>query len=384
MLQASAAQAPFAFVLAVGHALLGALLLCSGPPPSADKAPPEPVSESAAQQDEVEHQHAIAALVVRLDGLDHPTFLAAMRLRAPGLSLHEAGRDEFEPPAGSLYAYALVHPVQGQADHWSVTVIVSDGRAFFRTLEVTEGEANRVVSTTVANLLRAAEARAIEPDANRSMPRLDASPEPEPTPALAIPSPVAPTPEIGLTAHGALVLGFGPPTDVDVLAGGGGGIGLDVRLPGGAVFGLEGRGLGRTRRSHRLSRVRVAISGGYSYRRGAFEMVATGFVAAEPWFVSSAGKIADPEVVGGPDPTRVLLGGGARLGPGYLVSVGRRTRLHLGLRAEVGGSGMPSGGVGRLAITRDDGTQEPVLRLGGFEVGAGVELTWWIATSGAR
>jgi len=369
-------------VLFSGRALFLAWVSLSGPDPDASATPPGtgPGEGSLAPRPAT----SISTLVVRLEGMPFAAFASALRLRVPELRLHEVGRGDFEPPDDALYAYALVHPDSGEVDAWSVTVIVSDGRAFFRTLHAPERDANRVAATTVANLVRAAEAGTIEPDASRSMPPLDASvPPPTPLPARP-PAPhrvtAVPSVEIGVAGSGQVALGFGPPSDVGNLSGGGGSIELDLRLRSGAAFGLELRGLGRVRLHHRLSRIRVALQGGYVWRRGSFELMAIGFAFAEPWLVSLRGKLVDVDPASADaDPSQVLLGGGARIGPGYLLSVGRRLRLHLGARVEASGAGLPRGGVGRLSITRDDGTRLPAFRLGGFELALGVDLVFWIA-----
>jgi hypothetical protein len=74
----------------------------------------------------------------------------------------------------------------------------------------------------------------------------------------------------------------------------------------------------------------------------------------------------------------VLLGGGVRLAPGGLVTVGR-TRLHLGVHVEAGASALPRGGIGRITVIDADGTSTRAFRAGGFELGIGIDLLWWIA-----
>jgi len=150
-------------------------------------------------------------------------------------------------------------------------------------------------------------------------------------------------------------------------------------LRSGALVGVAVRGMGLGRHGHRFSRVRAALSGGYAWRRGAFELLATGLAFAEPWFVSRDGKLVDVEPTSASAPPHLLLGGGVRVGPGGLVSVGPRLRLHVGLHVEASGSAMPRGGVGRISVIDADGTRAPAFRAGGFELGFGIDLVWWIA-----
>ena len=287
---------------------------------------------------------------------------------------------DFDPPVDELFAYGLVHP---KADAWRVTVIFSDGRAFFRTIRADADMAPRVLATTLVNLVRSGEEGTIEPDATQAPPDFFAPRDVLP-PELeeAVTPPRRPGPDIGLGLQGALVMGMGPPTDTDIVVGGVGGLEVGIRSLNGVVVTLGARTLTRTERGHRMLRVQASGAAGYGWRWRAFELVALGYVSVEPWFLlSSAGRESTRTSRPEDSSSSVLLGGGARLSPGYRFAVSPKHALRLGLRVEAGGSAMAPGGVGRITTQSADGSVEPLFRLGGFEVATGLELVWWFGTA---
>ena len=327
--------------------------------------------------------------MLRVDGLAAASLAEAIALRDPELETRFADDPELVTPSDGTYAYVLVHPRSEVHDAWDITVILSDGRAFFRYVQAEPDATDRVVSTTLVNLLAAASAGSVAADARREMPRLsrddppddpsdDPPDDPPDDPAVETPTP---SPEIGVGVRGVVAAGFGPPRDVDALIGGGGGLTVGLRLPVGAMFAAEARAVSRRSAALQLTRVRVALAGGYAWRRAGFELIALGFVHAEPWFVTDRGKrrdvtTADPNAVF----SSVLIGGGLAIAPGFRIPVGTRSSARIGLRLEAGGSSMTRGGVGRVTVEGDGGL-EPAFRLGGFELAAGVDLSWWFSTS---
>jgi hypothetical protein len=343
----------------------------------------EPVAAPPADPDvAVDTQRAkIDTLVVRVDGLDFGRLEEAIGLRAPELRIDNVDREGFEAPTDPLFAYALAHPKEGQSDSWNVTVILSDGRAFFRTVVADPQTAPRVLATTLVNLVRSGEAGTTAPDATRQLPDL-----PRAEPAAVPDPPVTEEPppsglDVGVGLQGALVTGFGPPSDADLIVGGAGGLEVGLRLPQGVVVLVGGRVTSRTEDAHRMLRIQTALSAGYAWRRREFEVLALGFIAVEPWFVRGSGHAEGVSVAETSDHySPVLLGGGARVSPGYRASLRDGHSIHLGIRVDIGGSAMPRGGVGRVTARNAAGDLDPLFRLGGLELATGIEVIAWFGT----
>lgn len=331
---------------------------------------------------DADERAAVDTMIVQVDGIELARLREELTVRVPALSVLSAEDPDLERPARGLFAYVIVHPKAPEASTWSVTVILSDGRAFFRVVDAPVDTAARVIATSLANLVVAAEAGTVEADATRELPPLGDEPGPPPAkpvaPIVAAAPPPSPVTELGLGLHGAVVAGFGPPADTDALVGGAGGLDLAVRLPIGFAIAIGARPVSRTHGDHRIVRVRATLGAGYVWRRDAFELAALGYVLVEPWELRRSGQREHPAATRGMSP--VLVGGGALLSPGYRVRFRSGDSLRIGVRAELSGSAMPGAGVGRIAAANASGALEPLFRLGGFELSAGLELVLWLRT----
>jgi hypothetical protein len=376
-------------------------LWLAGSAPAAGTPAPAPASEGPEE---------FRAARVEVVGLDEAEVLAALRLRLPGMSIE---RHAGPPPTVTPHVYLKISRVDARTGR--LRAITSDGRAYDRRFDATTA---RVAAGTAATLLFAIAAGGVTPDREdveippgppapeTSGPTPTETPAPPDPPPEAEPTPPAPTPEpttppdpspadpptssppasppparapprweYGLALHGVAALGLGRPVYGGALAGLGGGLGLEVRAPRGVLFGLELRGLGRTRDALGVGRLRVALAAGYAWRRGRFELPVVLAVAIEPWWTTRDGAAA--EIFAGRDAVRrpPLLGGLLRLTPALRLPLARGPlrALRIGPRLELAGAFAVADGARVLGLYDPDGAAR--LRLGGLELSLGLDLT---------
>lgn len=329
-------------------------------------------------------------------GFDEAAVLAALRLRLPRLPIERHGG---AAPTETPHLYLQL--TRAADERGTIRVITSDGRAYERSFAVEIGQEVRVAASTAANLIFAVEQGAVTPDAEDvaipppavattpepTEPAPEPAPEPEPPPvqtqATGPKEPVyedmseRPRWDLGVGLHAAAVLGVGPPAYGGALAGGGGGLGLEVRSPRGFAAALEARAIGQTEAGSGLGRLRVAIAAGYALRRGSFELPILVGLAIEPWWITRAGERAplleagDDDVQGRPP----LLGGFLRLSPGWRAQPSPRLGLRVGPRIELGGSFAIDDHDGARVVGLADAAGTPRFRVGGMELSLGLELT---------
>jgi hypothetical protein len=122
-------------------ALAGIVLL--SPPPAAAPARPE--------------ADAVAAAVLRVDGLDAAALRAAIARREPGLQLRAAG----EPAPAGLVAFVDVAATDAGV---TVAVVLADGRAWRRRLRTAGAPAERAVARLLVQLFAAIAEQRLEPE----------------------------------------------------------------------------------------------------------------------------------------------------------------------------------------------------------------------------
>lgn len=330
----------------------------------------------------------IDAALIRGEGVDLPEVERALRVRLPSLQLFEQGMDL--PEGSGLRAFVdlrQLSPTQVQ-----VAVILSDGRAYFRTVDTEAAAPARPVAGALALLIAAIEDDSVAPD-QRDVPvppAIAAAPEqpvpevrecPAPAPCPKPPPPPAPPEppafELAPVLRGGATFGLGPP--VSGLRGAMFGVGLDLRWRAGALVGVDVQTLaGRVERLP-LHRVRVAVGAGYALRRGAFELPIVGMLGVEWWGVRGDGEL-DRRGPGGA--SRPLVGGGLRLSPGFWARIGPLA-LRAGARVELWASGEPGpGGPRQPVVARPN---EPALAaIGGPELSLALELSLWLAPKRSR
>lgn len=336
----------------------------------ASPAPAGPPATSAIEAALVRGEEPLLAEVER-----------ALRVRLPSLTFVRQGS---ELPEGTGLR-AFVELRRTSPTQVEVALILSDGRAYFRTVDTDAESPARPVAGALALLIAAIEDDSIAPD-QRDVPVPPAIAAPEPTPKVAPPAcppvqpcpqpepvkpPAPPTVELAPVLRSGAMFGLGP------LAGTRGamfGLGLDVRWRGGAMVAADVHAITAAIDGLPLSRARVAAGAGYALRRGAFELPIVGMVGAEWWGVPGAGEVSRR----GPNAAiRPLIGGGLRLSPGVLVRVGA-VRLRAGARVELWGSGEPGpGGLRQPVVARPGGAAW--MGVGGAELSIGIELAIWIA-----
>lgn len=322
----------------------------------------------------------IDAVVVVTDGVDAVATMDALALRAPQRTIGPGGRARPDVP---LFAVAEIR--RKDARTVAIAVILSDFRGYYRDVAATPEDAPRVAASALANLLAGIEEDSVRPDAEDVPLPVGATAEPAPAPVpVAEPPtprpslPVArPRPELLAELHGGALFGL-PPLSPTGWAAGGGGLGLGVRVPSGLFGAVDVRGGGRGAADVGIVRVRASLQLGLALRRSAFELVVSAGPDVEPLRVRREGR---HEVLTYPDgttrDTAVLLGGHVRLSPGFLHVLPSGIGLRLGPRLELGGAGLATGGVARL-VTGEGAARREVLRAGGLEVWAGIELGLWL------
>ena len=354
-----------------------------------------PVISTQSQQQE------FRAARIEIVGFHEEAVLAALRLRLPRLPIERHGGPT---PTESPHVYLQIARTADTAG--TLRAIISDGRAYERSFTIEIGQEVRVAASTAASLLFSIEEGVVAPDRNDvAIPEAPASAEPavlvdespvdeppapvdEPAP-IVTPAPVvtpkpalsqpAPAPsvsrwELAVASHGAALLGLGPRTYAGTLAGAGGGLALEIRGPRGAAAALELRGLGRSDAGLGVGRFRIALAGGYTFRRGRFELPMLLGLAIEPWWTTRAGSSA-PIFSGAAEASRhPLLGGYLRISPAARIALkrGRLVGLRIGPRVELGGAFAVDGGARIVGLADTTGT--PRFRLGGLELSLGLEF----------
>jgi hypothetical protein len=319
---------------------------------------------------------------IRTHELDDAAFRSATSLRLPDLRLRGPTSEPEPECRDRLHAFVEVRP--REAGVWELTLILSDGRAWFRTIASEPDEAARTVASALANLLAAIEDDAIVADAEDvALPDelAESPPEPEvaePEPEISEPEPevAKPEPEPPPRSTPALLFEVAPRVGAGAALGltpapgfraGGAELGALFRLRSGLAVDLGLRVAGRRAGELGLVRVRVAAAIGYVVRAARFELPILVAATIEPWWVREAGSPVD---LGAPP----LIGTGLRLAPGGRIDLGARELrvagvLGLDLAVE------PSGTVPAIRLAPDD---DPRLRVGGLEPWAGLEFGLWI------
>lgn len=344
------------------------LLVLHGAPAAAPTSAAPPVQQPVAQR------HRIDALVIASDVPDRAALEDALRLRVGDRPISDALHAR-NPREGELFAYVEVKPKDAQS--LVVRLVLSDARAYVRTLESPADLRAREIAATVANLVAGIEEDDLPPDERDVAlpPVLELAP-PEPPPQPIAPPPLPPARfDLGIVAGADAGLALGPPPPQGFAAAGAHAR-LDVRARNGALVAVALRGLGNRRFGYGLTRIRLAIEGGYAWRRGAFELMTTAGLTLEPWLVTRGGKLPD---VAERKPVHVALGGLVRIAPAWRRVGPRGRAFRLAPFVELAGSAIPArnGGVARLRAQDTTGTRE-LFRVGGLELALGLELGVWL------
>lgn len=364
--------------------LIAALLVA---PPAAASPSREPATAASTARAPVRLQRGY----LRAEGLSRAELVDALALRVPHLAF-----EPFEAAAGALVgdgaAFVDLRAVSsapgGPAEAFTLTIVVSDGRAFDRQVQAgaDDRENVRLLASTVANLLLAIEAGSVQADrgdvplptpvvAKECQCECPAAPACPVAPPVET-SPPAPTPpwiELGPSLVLLSLTGLGKPAAADRFAGLGASVGVHARLRRGAFVGVAVRTTGRGEPAgNRIVRQRVALGGGYELRREGWALEASLWGTVEPWWL--VGAPIEPA----PRPQWGLV---ARLAPSFHRArlLGGRMGLSVGPVLELGASAElgPTGARIGLVTVTDGDTVRSRLRVGGLELSTGLAATLW-------
>lgn len=376
--------------------IVAALLLAPVPFAAArDVGPPKPPERRATP---------VRTVLLRPTQIDGAALLEALQLRSPQRTL--ALPPWPDDPATRSALFAVV-TASFAADAVALTVVLSDGRAYYRTLEASADDAPRIAASATSNLLAAIEEDQLPPDEEdvplpaEQEPAAEPPPEPEPAPepapapepVQARPSAPAPVPslapeplELEAVAGGTLGAALGPPSPTGFV-GGGGLVGLELRWPTGPLASLAVRSHWHRPEPLTVGRTRISLGGGYALRRGRFELRATLALDLEPWGTRrNDGLVSVTDPSGRRRERGMQLGGHLRLSPSLRLPLRSKLALRVGPRVELAGGALAQGpGIARLLVARSTGAPAVVTRVGGLELFAGLELgLGWTLPTGAR
>lgn len=360
---------------------VGAVLaVIAGLSPAVGVAAPPALPDAPAPEDAAPVPLAVTRVLLRSDGVDAASVRDHLLLRAPSLDVVLAADGDVvdQPPP---FAHVVVHPSAGATDRWELALFLSNGAAYFRGFEASDAEAARVTATMVIGLLHGPALAQLGP-ATPAPPAVTRAPI-EPRPAVEPPAP-APRVELGIAIAGGLLTGFGAPRDVDGLAAGTIAALVVARLRRGATVGLELRAAPRARLDYVLGRFGVLPHAGYTWRLGHAEIQLTAFASIERWILRRDGAAASLDTLAADaSGSPWVLGGGARLAPGYRLD---RGRLHarVGLFTALSGAAMARGGAARISVPDADGLPIAGFRVGGFEWAVGFDVMVWIPSRAER
>lgn len=349
-----------------------------------------PVHATFAPTQAATRTQEVRAVLLRPTGIEAVALLDALQLRSPQRTLALPPWPEAPGERFGLFAVATVEP-EGAAI--VVTLVLSDGRAYYRAIEASPDDAPRVAASAIANLLAAIEEDALPPDEEDvplppeqeptpdRAPAPTSEPEPEPEPAPApVPKPRPPaTPEpleLEAIAGGTVGAAVGPPAPMG-FAGGGGLLLLELRWPKGPFASLGVRSSWNRPAPLTVGRTRISVGGGWAWRSAQrFELRTSVALDVEPWGVRQGGT---REPVRYPDGERrgrgLQLGGHLRLSPAWRFALRSGLSLRVGPRVELAGGALAeAAGVARLLVADAAGERSVVARVGGLELSAGVEL----------
>ena len=324
----------------------------------------------------------------------------AVALRLPDLSVKTSwDLQGSKRPEDHVFA-----EVRRDADVLTLRVVLADGQAFLRPIEV-DTDQPRALATTLANLLWAVEHGHVAPDeTDQPMPATEPDPEPEPDPdpdpdPVSDPDPVPepdrtrrlrsadkepaaspPTWTVGPVLAPGILFALGPPSSGGAVAAGGPTFGVDVRSPKGLLVMGQVRPAWRLRGNTAVGRVGIAAGVGYHLRRGPFVLTTGAMIGLEPWWINDGGDRSGPRSIGAPP---VLLVAGLRATPGAAIDV-RRGPLRLvtfGLRVDAWGGLAFDDGAHVPGVERDG---DDLFRLGGFELWFGPEVALHFAVDKSR
>jgi hypothetical protein len=351
---------------------------------------PEAPAPEAATPEQVE-PHRFDLALVRARGLGQRGLQSELALRIPELELRP--HQEAGELSGRTAPYLYLEAQRRDGAVYRIAVIISDGRAYYDEVEVGDAtSAERVVASTLANLIFSIEQGSVQPDReDAEIPPAEdpkppeQTPEPAPTPPEET-EPTEPAPprppriEIGIAGSIATLLGHGPEHFADVYLGAGGSLGVELRTHKGAFAFVDFRPSGRREGDFRLLRLRSALGAGYAWRGQRIEIATALGLAVEPWLVTSASGVQPILGPNGSSARPPLLSAFLRMSPGYHIALqrGALQGIRIGPRIELGGGFVVADGV-QMAGLQQDGRE--LFRLGGTELATGFEIVAWFGRS---
>lgn len=347
---------------------------------------------AAAPAEEPTGATSTAIEIVVVDSASVDTVLRdELALRVPGRTIVESSAVVDVPPS----RFAWVGVSRREPAGAQLEIVLSDGRAYARWVEAPPLQIGRALAGALANMLDAIEHGTLVADRTGvaiplAEPTAPPTVEPAPAPAPVVARPAAPTKDeaprwwIGPRIGGGVLLGVGPPLDLQGLVAGHGAIGVDALHRRGGTVGLDLRAGARTASDVQLVRVRVAITGGWTYTKRRFALGLRGGVSIEPVIArgTSLDLGDDARTVARPGP---LVGALVGVTPGVVWwSAKQRMGLRAGVDLELAGSVEPRRGWGVVRLVPADPEASSLARAGGIELAIGAVVGGWFALRSAK
>lgn len=350
-----------------------------------------PHAVAAAPEDPAASSRAIEIVVVDATTVD-TVLRDELALRIPARTIIDSSSIVDVPRSRFAWVAVSRREIAGA----QLELVLSDGRAYARWVEAPPLQLGRALAGTLANMLDAIEHGTLVADRTGVATPLVVEPAPPPASPAITPGPivedrpVAPKPDdaprwwIGPRLGGGVLLGVGPPLDLQGLVAGYGTIGADALHHRGGTIGVDVRAAARSTSALQLVRIRVAITGGWTYARRRFALGLRGGVSIEPLIVTGTSLDLgdDARTTARPGP---LVGALIGVTPGVTWwAAKRRTALRIGVDLELAGSIETRRGGGVVRVVPADPEESSLARAGGIELAIGAVVGGWFALQPAK
>lgn len=186
------------------------------------------------------------------------------------------------------------------------------------------------------------------------------------------------SPAVGVQLAGAVMGGVAPGDPA--LEGGHLALAILHRWSPGMTLAADVRWLGIQRYRVFVHRLQIAVGGGYVWQREHFELETRAGLTLEPWWFDNTTGAHVRAV--GRTPNRLGIGAMVRVAPGWRFMTRPKWSGRLGVFGVMAASVATNGArVATVEVDDAGGTRYVVTRVGGLELGGGVDFTLWFRLS---